>query len=195
MIDSEFMLNFIYIGGSMVFGENDFMADQYMKFSDFDLLYEGFVDIIDYEDKINCCLGNKYLLSAIIGCIEGTIEINIKENSWHIWLGQHRASSKLDGNFESTYMLINIYQFIENHIGAYDFIFKYYNLWHKLDRNDNKEFMYDKYHIQYIQENYRQLMLMINIDIEKAKNIMDDYVFEMYKALYATLIRLFSNIK
>jgi len=172
-------------------GEIRFNEDEYIKFSNFNSLYESFVDGIDLEDENNFCISDKCLLATLVGCIEGNIEIDIRNNSYHMWLGKYKVSSKLVGDFKSNYMFFSIYEFVKEHVEFYDYIIKYYNLWHKLNKNDNPEFFYDKYHILDLQRNFQQLILIINEDLNKAKNIMDVCIIEPYKSLYTALIMTF----
>jgi len=172
-------------------GEIRFIEDEYIKFSNFDTLYESFVDGIDLKDENNFCISDKYLLATLVGCIEGNIEIDIRNNSYHMWFGKYKVSYKLAGNFKSNYMLFNICEYVKEHVDFYDFIIKYYNLWHKLNKNDNPEFFYDKYHILDLQRNFQLLIFIINEDLNKAKNIMDVCIIEPYKSLYANLIMTF----
>ena len=174
-------------------GEIRFIEDEYIEFSNFDALYESFVNGIDLEDENNSCISNKFLLATLVGCIEGNIEIDIRNNAWHMWLGKNKVSSKLAGDFKSKYMLFTICEFVKENVEIYDFIIKYFNLWHKLNKNDNSEFFYDKYHILDLQRNFQQLIVIINEDINKAKNIMDVCIIEPYKSLYSTLILTFCN--
>lgn len=174
-----------------------FTADRYIKFSDFTNLYESCKDIIKMLDtkhnEIYNSYKDQYLLATIVGCIEGNIQIDVHDNSWHFWLGQYEASCKLDGNYKTKYMLLSIYGFVKNHIEYYDFIVKYYNLWHEIDCFDNPEFVYDEYHIQDIQKNFNQLICIIDEDVEKARNPYDYSVVETYKTIYVSLMRLFNN--
>lgn len=174
----------------------NFVADKYIEISDFDNLYEifkNFIDMLDSNHKEEYHLYNdKFLLATVVGCIEGNIQIDMKNNLWYIWFGQYEASGKLDNNQEQPYLFHNIYDVIKNNVEFYDFIIKYYNLWHE---SNNPEFTYDKYHIQDIQKNFHQLIYIINLDIKNEKNIMSNYIIEPYKTLYATLIGLFSNPK
>jgi len=176
---------------------NNFTVDEYIKFYDFDSLYENFKnfrEIIDSEYNVNYhSYNDKFLLATIVGCIEGNIQIDRKNNSWYIWLGQYKASGILDSNQKSQYILSSIYEFMKNHSEFYDFTIKYYNLWHKLDKYDNPEFIYDKYHKQDIQENFQLLINIINEDIKKARSIMDNYGAEPYRVLCDTLKSLFSK--
>lgn len=180
-------------------GNNNFAVDEYIKFYDFDNLYENFKNFMEMIDSKNNenhhSYNDKFLLATVVGCIEGNIQIDMKNNSWYIWLGQYKSSGILDSNQKSQYILLSIYEFIKNHLEFYDFIIKYYNLWHKSNKHEDHEFIYDKYHKQDIQENFQQLLNIINEDIKKARNIMDNYATEPYKILCGTLVSLFSNPK
>nr|WP_312579025.1 hypothetical protein [Sedimentibacter sp.] len=179
--------------------ETMLIADKYTKFYNFDDLYKSFKDYIEKlnfkkNDNYDLCY-DKYLLAAVVGCIEGNIKIDTTNSSWYIWFGQYHASYKVDSNKKFPYILLSIYEFIKNHVEYYNFIIKYYNLWHRVPKYENPEFYYDEFHILDMQDNYKQLMCTMYKDIKNAGNNLDNYVIFSYEALYNALVNLFDKSK
>lgn len=175
------------------------IEDEYIKFYNFDNLYESFKSFIeksDFRQNDNYHLYyDKYLLATVVGCIEGNIKIDITNNSWHIWFGQYQASYKVENNKKIPYILLSIYEFIKNHVEYYNFIIKYYDLWHRAYKKTNPEFFYDEYHILDMKDNYKLLMSTMDIDIKKAGNNLDNCIIFSYETLCNVLIKLFNRPK
>lgn len=171
------------------------ISDGYVKFYNFNNLYENFNSLIHnkeykYNNNYNFYC-DKYLLATVVGCIEGNIKIDTDSNSWYIWFGQYHAGYKVDSNKKFPYILLSIYEFIKNHIEYYNFITKYYDLWHSVPKYENLEFFYDEYHILDMQDNYKNLLSTMDKDIKTADSNMDNYIIVSYEILYSSLLKLF----
>lgn len=169
--------------------ELNFIADEYIKYSYFSNLYENCVEKMDLKYS-SCSYTNKYLLAVIVACIEGQICIDLKNKSWYFWNVQ--KNDTLNNKSKDCYILLNIYDFLKANKEFFDFITKYFNLWHE---NKSSEFIYDKFHKKDLEENFRQLMGAIKEDIKTAKNENDKNVVEIYSNLYDILICFFSYPK
>jgi len=171
------------------------MANEYTKFNSFDNLYERFknyIENLDFgKDVAYRLYYDKHLLAAVVGCIEGNIRIDVKNSSWYIWYGDNRVSHKIDGKNKFPYILFSICQFLKCNVEYYNFIIKYFNLWHNAKECENSEFSYDEYHFLDMQDNYKQLMTTLNMDIRNAGNNDDSYFAFSYEALCSVLMTLF----
>jgi len=172
------------------FNDISLISEDYIKFSGFDSIFENFVYKMDLKDKNQCYISNKYLFATIVACIEGNILIDDINNSWNIWLMQ--VNSELECSSKSTYILLNIYEFVKSNNEFFNFITEYFNLWHE---NNISEFTYDKYHKKDLEENYSLLAYIVKEGIEKARNGKEENVEKIYNKLYDILLNAFNDSK
>jgi len=170
-------------------------SNKYVEFHSFDNLYEEFEKVVKNHDyKLNnskYLICDKYLLASIIGCIEGNIQIDIDNNSWYIWFGQYHAGYKVDNDNKFPYIMLSIYEFIKSHEEYYNFMTRYYDLWHNVPKFDNLEFIYDEYHILDMNDNCEQLINIIYKDNKSASERLDNNVVVSYEVLYDFLSNMF----
>lgn len=137
-----------------------------------ELAVDNYINITDFS-KLNYDDIDPYLIAAIVGCIEGVIQIN-KEESYITFIDMYKI------NCSGDYKFFNIYNLIKKHKDYYNYIVKYFNLWHG---NDSKEFTYDEYHKNDLSNNFFEIVsLMIEEKIIAIENNNQD-VIHMYSNL------------
>ncbi|WP_326910034.1 hypothetical protein [Sedimentibacter sp. MB31-C6] len=161
----------------------EFIVDNYLSISNFELLL-NYIHENTTQDEIY----NKHLLITIIGCIEGNIQLELQNNSFHMYFNGYNIDGK-DKIDCDNYILSSIYNNIKVNSDLNDFIIKYFDLWH--GHNENSDFLYDKYHKDYLKENFQILLYAIKEDIKKAGNIKDNDNLNKYQLLLNDLIDKF----
>lgn len=165
--------------------EIKFKADDYIDVAYYDTLYEVFAQKMG--KGAGGAIKDKYLLAVFVACIEGHINLDIDNNSWYNWLYAERKNCESEGS----YLILNIYEFIESDRGFFDFITKYFNLWH--DEEKDPYCIYDANHKRQLEENFKDLIYVIEMDIKKAKNKKANYIVELYNKLENVLINTFNK--
>lgn len=156
-----------------------FCADEYIKL----IKFKNFND--KFESKL---IKDKYLLTSIVGIIEGNIYVHSDNLSWSIAL--------LDKSFiinREQYVLTNICDTIKSNEKLYRFLKKYFDLWHS--NKSRPEFYYDLFHKQHLEENFNNLLNIIENDAIKAYENYDLVTGDYLHKIYDSLINLFSMQK
>lgn len=164
-----------------------FKTEEYIDVAYYDMLCERFAQKMETRVIDSIYFTNKYLTAAIVACIEGHIYLDADNNSWYSWMFDIRKKPES----ENAYLILNIYEFIEQNNEFFDFITKYFNLWH--DVEVDSEFIYDVNHRQDLERNYRDLIYVIEKDIKTAKRKKDNYIVELYNSLGNALINTFDK--
>ncbi len=165
-----------------------FTVDEYIKYS-FNSLYDGFIKKMDFNQYDSPYTADKYLLASIVACIEGQIYIDMQNKTWYFW---NVAKIKELNNNANSYALLNLYEFMKSNEEFYNFIIKYFSLWHE---NKNSDFTYDIFHKKDLEENFNLLINIIEEDIKNMQNNKDDNLLEVYNKLYDNLISSFCYSK
>lgn len=131
--------------------EHSYLINEYLEISDFDTLCNIFLDV-PYVDK--------YMISAFVAYLEGHIIVDLNTNLWY--LSSFKKILILHNNVEPSYFFISIYNYIKSNEVFYDFIIKYFNLWHG---KENACFQYDKFHKNELINNFKNMIYLINHDI------------------------------
>ncbi len=133
---------------------------------------EKYIEISDF-DKTD----DRNFWAAIVGCIEGNIQIN-KEKSCFTLLGMYNIKCK------EKYLFLSIYDFVKTHSECYNFIIKYFNLWHG---GRYEEFTYDEYHKKDLMENFNLMADLIYEEMKQAAEFNDVDVSQKYEDFYMNL--------
>ncbi|WP_313341413.1 hypothetical protein [Sedimentibacter sp.] len=115
---------------------------------------EKYIEIIEFN-RFN----NMFFVAAAVGIIEGNIQI-FKEDNRITLLDIYNVSCK-----NSDYIFLSLYNLIKDNSDLYNYIIKYFNLWHggKL-----KEFTYDNYHKNELKSNFNHLISLICDELKYA---------------------------
>ncbi|MGB4437674.1 MAG: hypothetical protein WBJ13_00310 [Sedimentibacter sp.] len=163
-----------------------FDINKYIKISDFGKmnLFNEYSIKNGEQQIVNSCLN-----ACIIGCIEGNIEICLENRSCSTWLGARNISFLPDPKHPK-YLFFSIYSFVKSNCTYYNFIKKYFDLWHSKEQSN---FTYDDYHKIELNNNFQKLLKLINTDIEQALEINDYEAVNFYNSLHRRLTSVFAN--
>ncbi|MEL7647429.1 MAG: hypothetical protein AAGU76_05020 [Sedimentibacter sp.] len=149
--------------------EEMFPVERYIEITDFERLF---------DDSISGGNG-RFLAASLAGCIEGNIQLCVTKKIWSAWLGYNEICCE-PINGKPRYTFLSIYNFVKSNKCFFDFLVRYFNLWHG---KEFSEFTYDSYHIGELKENYKHLVRMINHDLEQAVKNKDQEVLERYRII------------
>lgn len=115
---------------------------------------EKYVNIHDFNH-----FTNGFLMAAAAGMIEGNIQINKKHNFVTLLDIYNIEFSNTD------FIFLSMFNLVKNHSEIYNFIVKYFNMWHsgKFDK-----FTYDNYHINDLKNNFNELVFLIQEELKCA---------------------------
>lgn len=133
---------------------------------------EKYIEIYDFNKT-----EDRNFWAAIVGCIEGNIQMN-KEKSCFTLLGMYNIKCK------GKYLFLSIYNFVKTHSEFYNFIVKYFNLWHG---GGYEEFTYDEYHKNDLMGNFYMMTDLIFEEMKQADESNDSDVIEKYEDFYMNL--------
>jgi len=171
--------------------ENNVMSfdiNKYIEISDFGKmnLFNEYNNEYNNEERQ---IVNSFLNACIIGCIEGNIKMCLENKSCVTWLGDCDINFLPDPRHPK-YVFLSIYSFVKSNCTYYNFIKKYFDLWHSKEQS---YFTYDEYHKIELNNNFQKLLKLINTDIEQALEINDYETVNLYNSLHNKLISSFAN--
>lgn len=170
--------------------ESRYKVDKYIKYQYFSILYGKFITNMGFENKDLFSGDCKYLFASVIACIEGNVNVDCEEKSWCLWnMEKNEMVKKICLN---SCVLKSICDYVKSNSWFYDFITKYFNVWHD---SNNPEFVYDIFHKSEMEDNIKQLILIIRKDIETALLEHDNYIVETFNKLHDQLNSLFDCSK
>lgn len=143
----------------------------------------NYVDISNIESLINKTKNNPSIIAAIVGCIEGIIQTG-KDKTYFTFMGIYKIKCS------SNYLFISIYNFIKNNNNVFDYIVKYFNLWHGCE---NEEFTYDEYCMDDLCNNFDGLAALLWEESKLASELNDKEAIEAYNNFSKSLSYLFIN--
>lgn len=139
------------------------------KLAEVDFLVDNYVDIIDF-DHIKLDTGNdQFYFAALIGCIEGIIQIN-KNKEYITFLNMYKIK------LSSKYKFMSLYNFIKNNNKYYKYIVNYFNIWH----GNNEVFNYDEYNKKDLMRCFYELASLLIEERNLAEICGDKSVLEAY---------------
>lgn len=162
------------------------VVDRYIEISDFEKLNLINRNILEKCEEKSV---DNWLMAAIIGCIEGNIQMCLEKKSWFSWYGVHNLSF-VSNSSRSNYTFLSIYNFVKSNNTLYNFITKYFNLWHS---KEQAVFTYDEYHKTELNKNFQNLLKLINNDIELAVKCSDQEAVNQYRSFKDRLSSPFIN--
>lgn len=133
---------------------------------------DNYIGISDFEQLINDDT-DPYLIAAIIGCVEGNIQLYL-DKSYFTFINMYQI------NCTGNYKFSNVYGLIKRHRNYYDYIVKYFNLWHGNELND---FNYDEYHKNDLNNSFFEISSLIRKELRMAIENNDQDVINMYRNL------------
>lgn len=139
------------------------LIEAYIKTSDFDKL----LFISKCKSNANAKeedVEYNQLIASFVACIEGNIEIDFKNKLLCFWLGEYNVNLRIDDRNSNKYFFEIISNLVKLDRDFYSYIKKYFNLWHQ---NNDSEFTYDKYHRKELANNLKNLLYLLNDDLEK----------------------------
>lgn len=129
---------------------------------------------INMRDFVTISLQNKeknnVVTAAYIGLVEGIIEANVDKSFFTI-LGMYKIKSK------TSYLFLDIYNYINKNAKFQNYIISYFNLWHKCE---NDEFTYDKYNKMDLCNNLNNLTELLHEERKRALESDDYEKIEIY---------------
>jgi hypothetical protein len=152
--------------------------------------YINSFNIVNLSEKFNQkqnLIEDKYLLTALLGIIEGNIHIDIDNRNWSIPLFNKRFILKND-----EYFLLSVVKVMESNNNFYMFLNKYFDMWHS---KINKDFFYDSFHQKDLEDNFYNLMNTVEADINKAYENHNLFLGDPLIKLYNSLIDIFCENK
>ena len=165
--------------------EEVFLVNKYIEISDFG-------KFIAFDESTKLCeegCGDKILMAAIVGLIEGNIELCIEKGIWKVWLRNDEVKFNSPSS-SSRYIFLSIYNYIKSNNTIFNFIIRYFNLWHS---KEHSEFTYDNYHKKELLKNFQDMIKIINMDLEKAHAIDDNDAVLKYKSFKRNISAVFKN--
>lgn len=151
------------------------------KIAAIELDIDNYIEIKDFKNLIKKKV-NSSIVAVIIGCVEGIIKPS-KDKEYYSFAGMYKVKN-------SKYMLLNMYNLINNNKKIYNYIVNYFNLWHN---NECEEFSYDEFSRDDLRNNFYELVSLIYEEQSNAQNLNDKKEAEAYNTIISSLSNLFSN--
>lgn len=131
---------------------------------------DNYVDISDFEKLIGKTVNNPSLIAAVIGCIEGIIQ-PARDKTYFTIMGMYKVECR--GN----YLFLNVYNFIKNNNKLFNYIARYFNLWHG---GENEDISYDEYNKKDLSNNFNALNELLWEESGLASDLNDEAAIEAY---------------
>lgn len=125
---------------------------------------------------------NMFFVVAAVGMIEGNIQVS-KEDNRITLLDIYNVSCK-----NSNYIFLSLYNLIKSNSNLYNYLIKYFNLWHG---GEFKEFTYDNYHKIELKNNFNQLISLICDELKYAIKNKDYETISIYESFLYDIIEEF----
>ncbi|NYB75160.1 hypothetical protein HZF24_13510 [Sedimentibacter hydroxybenzoicus DSM 7310] len=138
---------------------------------------EKYIEIIELN-RFN----NMFFVVAAVGIIEGNIQVS-KEDNRITLLDIYNVNCK-----NSDYIFLSLYNLIKSNSDLYNYIVKYFNLWHG---REFKEFTYDNYHKNELKNNFNQLISLIYDELKYAIKNKDYETISIYESFLYNIIEEF----
>lgn len=142
--------------------------------------------VFDVEKYVNTYdfnhFNNAFLMAAVVGLIEGNIQIN-KENNFVTFLDIYNIKYS-----NTDYIFLSMFNLVKNHSEIYRFIVRYFNLWHG---GKFEKFIYDNYHKNELKNNFKQLIFLIQEELKFAIKDNRFEVIEIYESFIDVLAEEF----
>ena len=138
---------------------------------------DDYVGVLDFERLVDKTKANPLLIASITGCVEGIIQ-PVRDKTCFTFIGIYKIECS------SNYLFLNIYNFIKNNNKVFNYIIKYFNLWHGCE---NRDISYDDYNKRDLCNNFNHLAEILYEEGKLASILKDDRVAEEYNVFYDAL--------
>jgi hypothetical protein len=153
------------------------------KISEVNFLVDNYVDILKIENIKFETIAERFYIIAVIGFIEGIIQIN-KDKDYLTFINMYKIKQS------SSYKFMSLYSFIKKNKEYCDYIINYFNIWHG---NKYEVFAYDEYNKKDLINNFYELATLLIEEREIAKNCNDNEMFDAYNLFCRNLSTMFSG--
>lgn len=155
---------------------------KYSKLEGIQFGIENYIGISEFEG-LNNKTKDASLIAAIIGYVEGIIRPG-KDKTYFTIAGMYKVKCS------SNYILLSVYNLINNNSNVFNYIVNYFNLWHN---KDFEEFSYDQYNKNDLKNNFNELISLLWEESYVATNSKDKKVIEVYNLITKGLSDLYMN--
>ncbi len=142
---------------------------------------DNYVDTSDFEKLIDKTVNNPSLIASIIGCVEGIIQ-PVKDKNYFTIMGMYKV--ECSGN----YLFLSVYNFIKNNNKLFNYIARYFNLWHGREYED---ISYDEYNKMDLSNNFNELTELLWEEGKLASDLNDKAAIEAYNIFCKCLSSLY----
>lgn len=139
---------------------------------------DGYVDINEFNDIKLEAVNDPFYYAAVIGCIEGIVQIN-KEHLTFLNMYEIKLNSR--------YKFIELYAFLKSNKKYFEYIVNYFNLWHS---GSNELFTYDEYSKDDLTKNFYELSYALTEEKKIAEGYKDARIVQAYN-FFCSNIHLF----
>ncbi|MDF2949329.1 MAG: hypothetical protein K0R07_1360 [Sedimentibacter sp.] len=153
------------------------------KISEVNFFVDNYVNILEIESIELETVADHFYIAAVIGCIEGIIQIN-KDKDYLTFINMYKIKQS------SSYKFMSIYSFIKKNKEYSEYIINYFNIWHG---NKYEVFTYDEYNKKDLINNFYELATLLIEERELAKNCNDYEVFNNYNLFCSNLSSMLSG--
>lgn len=142
---------------------------------------DEYVDILNFEGLVSKTEANPLLIASVAGFVEGIIQ-PMRDKKYFTIIGIYKVECR------DNYLFLNIYNFIKNNNKIFDYIIKYFNLWHGCE---NQYFSYDEYNKRDLCNNFNYLAELLYDERKLASKLKNDRIVEQYNEFYSALSSLY----
>jgi hypothetical protein len=137
-----------------------------------EMLMERYVSFIDFEDIMNNMeCDDPFYVASIVACMESVVQLD-KEFMTFI--------NMFSIKYNSNYKFYSLYELIKNNSKLYNYIVKYFNLWHM---GKHEVFSFDEYSKSDLLSNYYELASLVMEEREYARISNDKEIYDFYNLL------------
>lgn len=144
---------------------------------------DNYVDVSDFDRLIDKTVNNPSLIAAIIGCIEGIIQ-PARDKTYFAIMGMYKVECS------GSYLFLDVYNFIKDNSRLFDYIVRYFNLWHGCEYED---ISYDEYNKRDLSNNFNGLTALLWEESKLASELNDKEAIKAYNMFcksFSSLYRL-----
>ncbi len=150
------------------------------KVSEMLFCVDNYIDTSDFGKLIGKISDNPWLIATIIGCVEGIIK-PARDKTHFTIIGMYKVKCS------EGYLFLNIYNSIKNNSKLFNYIVRYFNLWHG---NENEDITYDEYNKKDLSNNFMELNELLWEESELASGTNDENAIEAYSVFSKCLFSL-----
>lgn len=151
------------------------------KIANMTFCVDDYVDILDFEKLVDKTEANPLLIASIISCVEGIIQ-PVKGKAYFTVIGMYKVE------YSGNYLFLNVYNFIKNNNKIFNYIIKYFNLWHGCE---NQDISYDEYNKRDLCYNFSKLEELLIDESRLALKSKDYGLAKDYNVFLNTLLALY----